>query len=316
MAKGTPSRRAHDRPVTPWVRASRWALAVSALLLLSRLVWQVQSGEVAHDGSPAWSPDSRRLVFAAEHDGQSDIYVMDATGGDRRRLTSTPAEENAPAFSPDGRHIAFESTRDGNSEIYVMDAAGGDVRRLTSGGTEDRSPAWSPDGERIVFLSDREHPKRFDLYTMRADGSDVQRLTSDRTIWSPQYSPDGRMLAIQAGGDIELVPAAGGPGKRLTYAPANGMSPAWSPDGTRLVFATTRHDGKPEIFTMNADGTNQQVAVSMPAGSAIDPRWSPDGSRIAFVYIPDGKPGADEALSPYAIYTLELATQKVTRVSP
>ena len=316
MTRGTPSRRANDRPVTFWVRASRWALAVLALLLVSRLVWQVKSGEVAHDGSPSWSPDSRRLVFAAEHDGQSDIYSMDATGGDRRRLTSTPAEEDAPAFSPDARQIVFESTRDGNSDIYVMDANGGDLRRLTSSPADDRSPGWSPDGARLVFLSDRERPKRFDLYTMRADGSEVTQLTSDRTIWSPQYSPDGQTFAMQAGGDIELLPVSGGTHKRLTYAPANGMSPAWSPDARRLAFATTRHGGKPEIFTMNADGSNQTVVVTMPGGSAIDPRWSPDGTRIAFVYIPDTKPGADDAMSSYAIYTVELATQKITRVSP
>ena len=73
--------------------------------------------------------------------------------------------------------------------------------------------------------------------------------------------------------------------KRLTFEPQNGMSPSWSPDGSRMVFASTRN-GRLEIFTMQADGSSQDMLVSMPGASVLDPRWSPDGARVAFVQVP------------------------------
>ena len=82
---------------------------------------------------------------------------------------------------------------------------------------------------------------------------------------------------------------------QLTHDPANGMYPTWSRDSQRIAFMSWRN-GRTEIFTMNADGSNQQPIVTMPRGGAIDPRWSPDGTRIAFVNVP-GRNGARRAES-------------------
>jgi TolB protein len=68
------------------------------------------------------------------------------------------------------------------------------------------------------------------------------------------------------------------------------MYPSWAPDGRRLAFMSWRN-GKTEIFTMKADGSEQTRLVSMERGDAVDPRWSPDGSTIAFVHLPDGMNG-------------------------
>ena len=81
------------------------------------------------DTDPAWSPDGTRIAFGSNRDGDRDIYVMDADGGNVQQLTDDPESDRDPAWSPDGTRIAF--TR--NGDIYVMDADGGNVQLLTDG---------------------------------------------------------------------------------------------------------------------------------------------------------------------------------------
>ena len=99
----------------------------------------------APDAAPAWSPDGRKIAFASERDGNSEVYVMNADGSGQRNLTRNPALDGDPAWSPDGRNIAFRSTRDGNTEIYVMNADGSGQRNLSHNPKAfDGSLAWSP----------------------------------------------------------------------------------------------------------------------------------------------------------------------------
>ena len=134
-----------------------------------------------------------QIVFISHRDGHfrkdipgipdipaPEIYVMDADGGNQRRLTNNPASDYAPSWSPDGKRIAFESDRKGDLvkfDIYVMDADGGNQQKLTNHRAWDGSPSWSPDGERITFYSSREG--NAEIYVMDADGGSLQNLTNN-----------------------------------------------------------------------------------------------------------------------------------------
>ena len=140
------------------------------------------------DRDPSWSPDGQRIVFSARREGHVvhnldityEIYVMDADGQNKQRLTDNRNNDWEPSWSPDGQRIAFASDRKGdisNFDIYVMDADGGNQQKLTTHRAWDGSPSWSPDGQRIVFRSKRDG--NWEIYVMDADGGNLLNLTNN-----------------------------------------------------------------------------------------------------------------------------------------
>jgi Tol biopolymer transport system component len=107
--------------------------------------------------NPNWSPDGANIVFEVSRvfdTSQSDIWLMNADGSGKRRLTKSKFYETNPVFSPDGTRIAFTGDRHNRN------------------------------------LSKRRHARGFELHTMAPDGSDVIRLTDNRRAdllpdWQP-----------------------------------------------------------------------------------------------------------------------------------
>ena len=255
-----------------------------------------------------------QIVFYSDRDGNAEIYVMDADGGNQRRLTNNPASDHSPSWSPDGKRIVFTSNRDGHfmhgiptDEIYVMDTDGGNQQNLTNNPSYETSPSWSPDGKRIAFDSNRDGRFNWEIYVMDADGGNQQRLTNnpdpnghpdDRY---PSWSPDGKRIVFSARREghvvhnldttyeIYVMDADGGNQQRLTNNRNNELAPVWSPNGNRIAFAADRKGnfGNFEIYVMDADGGNPQ---NLTNNRIFDwfPSWSPDGERIAFMSRRDG----------------------------
>ena len=141
------------------------------------------------DYGAKWSPDSKRLAFISEREGNPDIYVMERDAEDELcpntkdsrkdvlRLTETDESESDISWSPDSRNILFVSERDGNKEIYVMESSGNKQIRLTFNEKADYSPVWSPDGRTIAFVSALDGDA--DIFTMDSSGQNQARITNN-----------------------------------------------------------------------------------------------------------------------------------------
>lgn len=314
MSQRRQAKRAVAPTGAPW--GALVAIGAIVVLALGALGWRyLATRPPTRDGAPSFSPDGRRVVFYSEGDnGKADLVVANADGTGRRELYPTQqADEGAPAFSPDGKRIVYDSDFSGNFDIWIMDAQGGVGRQLTRHPGRDVAPAWSPDGAKIAFMSDRTG-KGFDVHLMNADGTGVEQITSTGSSWFPQFSPDGTRIAMHVHRDVHVLDLGTKVMRRLTNEPLNGMYPSWSKDG-RLAFMSWRN-GRTEIFTMAADGSQQEVLMSMPSGGAIDPRFSPDGLQLAFVHVAELTP--DQPQSPdqsRVIYVVDMETKRVRRLS-
>jgi TolB protein len=231
----------------------------------------------AMDISPVWAPDGRSIAFSSWRSGYQDIYVLFPYTGQQIQNPGkgTPEKQNfLPAWSPDGTKIAFTSTRDGNAEIYVMNADGSGVRRLTNHPMIDVTPTWAPTGAQIAFTSDRTGSPQ--IYTVNADGTGLQQITReshcDRPTWSPAPLNEIAFSSRSGGGNIiKVFDFATRSTRALTDSIGNNESPAFSPNGRHIAFASSRA-GKEQIFTIHRDGSGlRQITRS---GTNRFPNWS------------------------------------------
>jgi tricorn protease len=177
-----------------WIRESVRAAA----LVLAGALWL---GAVAPPADAQGTrlfrqPTISQTHIAFAHGG--DLWVVDRSGGDARRLTSTPAVEADPHFSPDGRQIAFSSNRSGTNAVYVMPIEGGDPTRLTWHPAPSSARGWTPDGSRVLYTSGRDTAptgRLGRLWTVAPTGGPSEVLPAP---WANagSFSPDGRRVIV------------------------------------------------------------------------------------------------------------------------
>jgi tricorn protease len=128
-----------------------------------------------------------------------------------------------------------------------------------------------------------------DLWIVGREGGDARRLTTGLHATDPAFSPDGTQLAFtgeaQGNQDVYVMPAAGGPVRRLTYHPGPDHVVGWAPDGKHVLFRSFResHDWLWRLFTVPVEGG---LPEALPLPKGYQGSYSPDGKRIAYVPVP------------------------------
>jgi dipeptidyl aminopeptidase/acylaminoacyl peptidase len=232
----------------------------------------------------AWSPDSKRIAFAAR--------ARDAAYDEEDDKKRAPRRFRRVFHKLDS--VGF--TGDRRKHIFVVDLSDGEPRQLTSGDFEHGSPVWSPDGKHIVIDGLRDENWDVELvnrlYRIEVDGgAEPEALTGDDGSYdAPAYSPDGRRIAyhmtVEDGtyphhSQIGVMNADGSDKRLLTTSLDRQCAPY--PDTREPIW-----DGERIVFSVE-DGGNVHV-YAVPADGSSEPERILDGERVISGYdVRDGK---------------------------
>jgi len=244
------------------------------------------SGETRLTDDPAigsaWSPGGDQIASRCETGGDAYLCVMNGDGSGRHIVLFQDiagADLTDPAWAPSGSRLVFgwerfscDDTGDCSlqHDLGQVNADGTGVTTFSRENTTDWSPAWDPDGSRIAY-----EQYSGAIRTVRPDWTGDGAIVPSGS--DPDWSPDGSKIAFwrdapYPNGEIFVVNSDGTNETRLTNNAVNDFAPAWSPNGTKLVFSSVGG-----IFVMNSDGTERTQVVS--DATAGGPDWQPIPNR-------------------------------------
>ncbi len=215
------------------------------------------------------------IAFVSDRDplgtGNTQVFVMGTNGENPTNLSTNSENEEGPAFSADGSMIAYVAERDfevdpfPGEDLYVMRADGTGKRRLTRSEVDESQPAFSPDGSRLAFTSLKNGSFGTEIHLINLDGSGESTLLAPSGGSFISYSDPGLVprrdgiaytRSEGSGTDVWVIDLLTGIQTRLTEGADGGREPDWSPDGSRIVYATIPSGGAaPDVWSMSADGS-------------------------------------------------------------
>lgn len=235
----------------------------------------------------ALSPEGSFIAYTLtssdiEKDVQSTtVWMLPATGGDAVRMTSLESDSSSPKWSPDGKYLAILSDRkDETDQVWLLDRRGGDAQQLTKMPQGIDSFAWSPDGKRLALVvadatpadldkEERPNPRPYVIDRLQFKEDDVGYLDRHRT-------------------HIHVVDVDSAEVRQLTHGDFDDEEPAWSPDGTRIVFASNRTENpdrnqNTDLWLIDTIA-DQQEPDRLTNSSTVNanPAWSPTGQSIVY----------------------------------
>lgn len=244
--------------------------------------------EKASYASISFSPDGK-LLAAAEldlSDKQPGIFTINLQTGEKTQVTmpDAPTVDHTPRFSPDGKFLAFiRHFSSFRREIFVVPAIGGEARQITFDDVRIYGLAWNINSQKLFFTSFRT-VNQLNLWQISLESEAEPQLiaTGSKNLQDLAISPDGKTIAYTeetADENIWEIEMSQAPRPLIRSTRAD-HSEQFSPDGTKIVFASDR-TGNYEIWISDADGKNQRQLTDGNT-SAGSPRFSPDGKFVAY----------------------------------
>ncbi|HEV3041372.1 MAG TPA: translocation protein TolB [Candidatus Angelobacter sp.] len=214
--------------------------------------------------------------------------------------------------------IYFISSRTGSKEVFSMDYDGAGQQQLTHLRSIALSPRVSPDNSRVAFsglITDSQRGPSWQILMYSLDlGRPVNFSHFGGGNFTPAWSSDNTRLAFSSSmpGDPEIytVGANGGSPKRLTAFRGSDVAPVWNPKTNGQIAWVSGRNGLPQIFVMDADGSNIQQMTS--EGYAVSPSWSPNGQFLTFSWIRHYGPGAPGGQD---IYIMDVASRQFVQLT-
>ncbi|GGL91034.1 S9 family peptidase [Nakamurella endophytica] len=243
--------------------------------------------------TPAVGPDGTVMVAAARPDADQDHYHSEivriapsaGAASEPDRFTAGD-QDSAPVLSPDGRRMVFlRRTGTGRPQLFECPVDGGEPRALAEHPLGAGPATFSPDGTRIVYLAAVPEPGRYGTDDdVPADGERPRRI--DRLA----YRSDGKGFVLDRPDQVfvqDLGTGAGADAVRLTDEPAGARHPAWTADGTAVLYARASGPDRidDEIVRVDvpsaADRPAAPQVVVRPGGSAQ--RLVVDGDTVYYL---------------------------------
>jgi TolB protein len=237
---------------------------------LSVRMYDVATQKLVQSGTFALPSSGASATWRLAIHGVSDeigLWIFGSRGAARARILFTGAD----------------------GQIWSIDSDGANARRLTSIQLA-MSASWNPDGGSFAFSGASNGAWRIGVYDFGSGRISWRTPAKAGTIAiSPAFSPDGQSIAFsygdEQGTNLWLTDVGGGAPRRLNASRGtDNASPSYSPDGRRIAFTSGRA-GHPEVYVMDADGSNAELLTEFNFGEQNyrgSPDWSPDGRNVAY----------------------------------
>ena len=230
----------------------------------------------ASDRSPRFSPDGAQIAFSSNRDGDFEIYVMSALGGDvAQQLTFNEGEQDRfPSWTAEGTQIIYDKSF---SSVYSVPVDGSGAERKLADGF---LPGTSPQAQKMVFAS----PTNDGLVTVHLDGSGRRQITTGHADFAANWAPSGNDLVFtrsdEAGRDVYVAHSDGSAVQGITSTPDRfEFAPVWSPDGEKIAFVgcpVPSSGADCLLYVVRRDGTGETQLSSLEVtGGEGSVDWQP-----------------------------------------